>query len=130
MEELELGAIWINDSNGIGYKVESETVIITDKQYDGVVLTDLSDGSSLTITVFQLKNDFIKKGKLNLDEIPFGLYKLHWWSGGVSLASIGYLRDGAKTISVTNWTNGHNLLSEVADSIKTFEPVLLNQDIK
>ena len=35
-----------------------------------------------------------------------GLYRLHWKSGGFSLAAVGQLRDGARWFAPSDWQNG------------------------
>lgn len=37
------------------------------------------------------------------DEIPLGLYRLHWRDGGTSLASIGCKEDGQRWFAPCNW---------------------------
>lgn len=43
---------------------------------------------------------------------PTGLYRIYWESGGSSLASIGYTRDGKAWFAATNWINGSVLMED------------------
>lgn len=38
-----------------------------------------------------------------LSNLPYGLYRIHWKSGGSSLAAIGGNEDGRKWIAPINW---------------------------
>ena len=41
---------------------------------------------------------------IEFNNIPTGLYKIWWKSGGCSLASIGQDSDGNRWLAPTNWT--------------------------
>ena len=58
--------------------------------------------------------------------VPLGLYKIFWKSGGTSLAAIGNLYDGIRWVAPINWTceNGANptgIMNELLDDIKKLE---------
>lgn len=69
--------------------------------------------------------------------VKAGIYRLHWKSGGSSLAAVGILHDGRHWIAPTNWANkseknvtfaGDN--SKYIRSIKRVEEMHLNHGIK
>lgn len=37
--------------------------------------------------------------------LPLGVYRLHWASGGSSVAAVGQLHDGSRWIAPANWTS-------------------------
>lgn len=47
--------------------------------------------------------------KRDVKNLPHGLYRLHWKSGGYSLASVGSLYDGTRWFAPCNWTSGDKL---------------------
>jgi hypothetical protein len=38
-------------------------------------------------------------------KLPLGIYRLHWRSGGFSLASVGQLHNGHKWFACANWSS-------------------------
>lgn len=63
----------------------------------------------------------------DLDETPLGLYRIHWVSGGTSLAAIGQTRDGGRWIAPTNWFSAidpsHATYRKHCDAILRLEPL-------
>lgn len=51
----------------------------------------------------------------NQENVPFGLYRVWWKSGGSSLASIGGLYNGDRWIAPTNWTAKENPVGKLKD---------------
>jgi hypothetical protein len=43
--------------------------------------------------------------KLEARVLALGLYRLHWHTGGSSLASVGQLHDGTRWFAPCNWTS-------------------------
>lgn len=43
--------------------------------------------------------------KADVAKVPSGLYRIHWKSGGTSLAAVGVSSRGARWLAPTNWTN-------------------------
>ncbi len=57
-------------------------------------------------------------------KMKHGLYRIHWKSGGSSLASVGSMHNGDRWIAPTNWTSDSNptgLLKDKVDDIKRME---------
>lgn len=42
--------------------------------------------------------------RFDASELHNGIYRLHWKSGGFSLAAVGRLHDGTTWYAPTNWT--------------------------
>jgi hypothetical protein len=62
-----------------------------------------------------------------LNDIPFGLYKIYWneeSEGGTSIASVGNMHDGVRWIAPTNWTSKDSPIGRMdkfRDSIEKME---------
>lgn len=55
---------------------------------------------------------------------PIGLYRVHWKSGGSSLAAIGQMHDGNRWIAPTNWLSpGMRPTSDTWGKIERLEPI-------
>jgi hypothetical protein len=60
----------------------------------------------------------------NFDRCPLGLYRVHWKSGGYSLAAIGMAKDGTRWIAPTNWVQPSlNINSSEWAEIDRLEPM-------
>jgi hypothetical protein len=41
-----------------------------------------------------------------VQQLPLGVYRIHWKGGGTSVASVGQLHNGTRWIAPANWTSG------------------------
>jgi len=55
--------------------------------------------------------------------IPHGLYKIYWKTGGHSLASMGFLKNGCTWIACANWINEEK--ARLHDHIETIDSLEL-----
>ena len=46
-------------------------------------------------------------------ELPLGLYRIFWKTGGSSLAAVGQLYDGTRWFAPTNWTAADNFMTSI-----------------
>lgn len=63
---------------------------------------------------------------MHVQDIRMGLYKIHWKSGGSSLASIGITHDGGRWIAPTNWISTAEINQDILDDIKKMEKIESN----
>lgn len=54
-------------------------------------------------------------------EIPLGLYKIYWLSGGYSLAAVGFNNAGKRWLAPTNWIFEENGPSFDWNGVKSVE---------
>ena len=56
-------------------------------------------------TIISVPRQYDKRGNCFYCDVPFGLYRVHWLSGGSSLAAIGQTSNGKMWIAPVNWVN-------------------------
>lgn len=63
--------------------------------------------------------------------LPHGLYRLHWKTGGWSLAAVGSLYDGSRWFAASNWTAERRIgiASESWDHVDHVEPLLIDSGL-
>ena len=44
--------------------------------------------------------------RVDVKKLEHGLYRLHWKTGGTSLAAVGSDRHGSRWFAATNWVSG------------------------
>ena len=59
--------------------------------------------------------------KKDVQELKHGLYRIHWKSGGSSLASVGSMPDGARWMAPTNWVSGSSASRDVWRAVESVD---------
>lgn len=56
-----------------------------------------------------------------IDRLPIGVYRLHWKSGGTSVAAVGCLASGEKWFAPANWISGPSTDWTKVESVELIE---------
>lgn len=59
--------------------------------------------------------------KMMVNDLPNGVYRIHWEEGGESVASIGRNRRGEVWICPANWISGPVYLEEIISQIESVQ---------